>query len=204
MVKKEMPILTGPPEFEKETRKVQFPSNINGDIQNKVLDKLQLVKNADLSGDMDESEVLQNIDNQGELMEEIQTRLIDFAVKYMTDVETGESIDKHNLTPEAYDIILSQYTSSLKGVEVKKKLRSEASNYIRRCAEQSNPPTVNSSVLRAGIRYKGLMDAGFTIKPSDVPAPIMQAILLLENEKNEYKKKQQDKIERKMRMQQHG
>lgn len=70
---------------------------------------------------------------------------------------------------------------------------------MRRCAEQSNPPILKNNLLAQAVRYKGLMDAGFTIKPEDVPAEVMDAILILEDEKNKYKKKQQDKIERQMR-----
>lgn len=72
---------------------------------------------------------------------------------------------------------------------------------MRRCAEQSNPPTTDNLLLRQAIRYKGLMDAGITLRPSDLDAEVMEAILILESEKNKYRKQEQDKIERKMRSQ---
>lgn len=120
MVKKEIELLTGPPEFERYKAEVRFPSNINGEIKNKALDKIRLVKNAELSDDMTESEALSNVENTGEVLEEVQNSLIDFAVKYMEKVDDGESVKKENLTPEAYDVILSQYADSLKGVKVGK------------------------------------------------------------------------------------
>jgi len=77
-------------------------------------------------------------------------------------------------------------------------------NYVRRCAEQSNTPPVKHPLLQQALRYKGLMNAGYTIKPSDTPAKVQETILLLENEINSYKKKQQKKIEKKMKQTQRG
>lgn len=48
------------------------------------------------------------------------------------------------------------------------------------------------------------MDAGYTIRPEDTPAKVMDVILLLENEINKYKKKQQQKIENKIKQSQRG
>lgn len=48
------------------------------------------------------------------------------------------------------------------------------------------------------------MNAGFNVKPGDVPAEIMDTILILESEINSYKKKKQKEIEQKMRSTQSG
>lgn len=75
---------------------------------------------------------------------------------------------------------------------------------MKRCAEQSNPPVVKNNLLQQALRYKAQMDAGFTIKPSDVPAQVLEAILLFENETNKYKKKKRMEIKQKMRSQTNG
>lgn len=120
MAKKELELLNGPPEFEKYTAKVRFPSNINGDIQNKVMDKLRLKQDADFSEDMDEKDLLNNVENAGQIFEEMQNRLLDFACKHMKEVESDEPVNRDQLTPSAVDKVLSQYTDQLKGVKVGK------------------------------------------------------------------------------------
>lgn len=119
MVKKELELLDGPPEFERYTAEVRFPSNINGDLQNKLMDKIRLKKNADL-GNFDEDNISQTIDNPEELMEEIQNHLIGFALDYMEEVDSGDQVEKDQLTPEAYDVILSQYSDQIQGVKIGK------------------------------------------------------------------------------------
>lgn len=118
MVKKEMPLLDGPPEFERYTAEVRFPSNLNGDVKNTATDKIRLVKNANIKDDMTDEEALNQVENVGEVMEEVQNHILDWAVKYMEETESGDAVERKNLTPEAVDIILEQYEDSLKGVKV--------------------------------------------------------------------------------------
>lgn len=111
MVKKELELLDD--EFEKYSEKVKFPSNIPGHIKNKVMDKVRLTKDAEFSEDMSDEEVLGNVENIGEVLGEVQNILIEFALKHM-----DKDLTKDNLTASAYDVILSQYTDDIKGVEV--------------------------------------------------------------------------------------
>lgn len=120
MVKKEMTLLNGPPEFEKYEAKVRFPSNLQGDVQNRVLDKIQLAKDANISEDMDEEEMLNSLDNHGEIFEEIQNQILEFALKYAEEVESGESVERDNIGEDAANTILKQYTDDIKGVSVGK------------------------------------------------------------------------------------
>ena len=48
------------------------------------------------------------------------------------------------------------------------------------------------------------MNAGYTIRPEDTPSKIMQCILMIEDKIAEYEKKEQKKIERKMKAQSRG
>lgn len=111
MVKKELTLLDD--EFEEYTETVKFPSNIPGNVKNKVLDKVRLTKNAEITEDMSEDEILNNVENVGEIMQQAQDILIEFALKHM-----DKDLEKENLSPSAYDTILEQYTDSIKGVKV--------------------------------------------------------------------------------------
>jgi len=110
MVKKNLQLLDD--EFEKYEEEVKFPSNIPGHVKNKVLDKVRLTKNANITEDMSDEEILNNVENVGEIMQEAQTILIEFALTHM-----DKDLSKDNLTPSAYDSILEQYTDDIKGVK---------------------------------------------------------------------------------------
>lgn len=120
MVKKELTLLDGPPEFEEYVTTVRFPTNLQGDVQNRVLDKIQLAKDASISEDMTEEEMLNSLENHGEIFEEIQNQILEFALKYAEDVENNESIERENIGKEAAEKILGQYTDQIKGVAVGK------------------------------------------------------------------------------------
>lgn len=70
---------------------------------------------------------------------------------------------------------------------------------MRNCAEKSNPPVVKNPLIRTAIRYKAQMNAGYTIRPEDTPAQVMDVIMMIEDKIAEYEKEEQKKIERKMR-----
>lgn len=59
-------------------------------------------------------------------------------------------------------------------------------------------------MLKTALRYKGLMNAGYTVKPEDTPGNVMQCILMIQDEIAEYEKKEQKKVERKMKAQSRG
>lgn len=116
MVKKELELLEGPPEFEKYTEEVRFPSNIPANIKDKVLEKVSIRKNSEFKEGMSDEEILDSVENLGELMKEAQNVLLDFACKH-----ADKDITKQNLTQSAADKILEEYTDDIDGVEVKKK-----------------------------------------------------------------------------------
>lgn len=118
MVKKKLELLNGPPEFEKVTATVRFPTNINGEVKNRALDKIRLVSDAQINEDMSEQEMLSNVENVGEIMEEVQNYLIEYALKHMKVQDKEIDVCKQNLTPSAYDTILQQYADQVKGVKV--------------------------------------------------------------------------------------
>ena len=120
MVKKELTLLNGPPEFKEYTAKVRFPSNLQGDVQNRVMDKIQLAKDVSINQDMTEEEMLNNLDNHGELFEEIQNQILEFALNYAEEIDSGESVERENIGEEAAREILAQYSDDVKGVSVGK------------------------------------------------------------------------------------
>lgn len=69
--------------------------------------------------------------------------------------------------------------------------------------EQTNPPSTSSPLLQQAIRLKAESKT-VKIERSEVSAQVMDALLILENEIAKYEKKQQDKIERKMKAKQNG
>lgn len=74
-------------------------------------------------------------------------------------------------------------------------------NFVKRSVEQSNPPPVKQPLLRQTLRYKAMLDMGVSIERSEIPAQVMDTLLILESRINEYQKKEQDKIERKIKTQ---
>lgn len=115
-----MTLLDGPPEFEEYEAKVRFPSNLQGDVKNAVLDKIQLAKDVSIEADMSEEEMMNSLENHGEIFEEIQKQIMDFALKYAEKVDSGESVSRENIGEDAAEVIMKQYTDSINGVAVGK------------------------------------------------------------------------------------
>lgn len=73
-----------------------------------------------------------------------------------------------------------------------------AENFVRRCAEQKNPPVAKRPLLQLAIKYYNLMDAGFQVSLKEVPAPVAEAVLILKSKINEYKREKQMSIKQNM------
>lgn len=117
MVKKTLTLLDE--EFEKFEQEVKFPSNMPGHISQRITDKVKLAKDADFSQGTDE-EVVENVENIGEVMAGAQQTIMEFALDHMEAIGSDMTITEDNLSQEAYETVLKQYTDSVQGVKVGK------------------------------------------------------------------------------------
>lgn len=118
MVKKELKLLDGPPEFNEYVEKVKIPNNIPAHKKDEILESVRLVDNAKITEDMSDEEILSNVENTGELMKQAQNVMLDFALKHC-----DKDLERDNLTKQAATKILEQYSDQVQGVEVKKNWR---------------------------------------------------------------------------------